>query len=287
MPFSKADKIAHINKSPESVAIHDKEQWLSIFSQYSIVEDPVGSKPHVNGLYDKHNKARGNGALSRFYETFIAPNKIVFDVNKDIVCNNHVVRDLTVNINMSGVNVSVPMHLLYELTEENKELKIHRLAAHWELVPMLRTLMDKGTDALPVVKTLSTRMLKYQGVSGAMGFMAGVGKLGNHGKDTLEDFFDAFNGKNEFKLKSLFSPAAIIHAPYGKLSCSPQELLQEIAGEFTFNKVLTAGYAVSTSVKFETTTQGKTKRKIVKEGVAIFEFDTKSKKIDRLSFYYE
>ena len=86
MRFSREEKIAHINKSPDYVAIHDKNKWLSIFSEYAIVEDPVGSKPHVAGLKDKKNSKRGNLNLSRFYETFIAPNTIVFDVKSDIVC---------------------------------------------------------------------------------------------------------------------------------------------------------------------------------------------------------
>ena len=125
----KSDLLKQVEKSPAAVAIHDKKAWMSIFAQYHIVEDPVGSNPHISGLYDSVSGCRGNDALSRFFDTFIAPNKISFDVKRDIVCGTHVVRDLTINIEMSAkVKAQVPMHLLYELISENGEWKIG--AAH-------------------------------------------------------------------------------------------------------------------------------------------------------------
>jgi len=108
--------LAQVQKSPAAVAIHDKTAWMSIFAKYHVVEDPVGSKPHIGGVYDAASGQRGHGALSRFFDTFIAPNKISFDVKRDRVCGNHVARDLTINIQMSEkVHAQVPMHLVYEL----------------------------------------------------------------------------------------------------------------------------------------------------------------------------
>lgn len=160
-----------VEASPEAVAIHDKVAWMAIFAQYHVVEDPVGSKPHIGGLYDATNGVRGHGALSRFYDTFIAPNKISFAVDQDYVLNNHVVRDLTIHLEMSdSVQAQVPMHLLYELTEENDQWKILRLGAHWELVPMVMQLLGKGLAAVPVLSALTWRMLKLQGLSGMLGF---------------------------------------------------------------------------------------------------------------------
>ncbi len=280
MVFSREEKITHINKSPASVAIHDKEKWLSIFSEYAIVEDPVGSKPHVTGLYDKKSSKRGNANLSRFYETFIAPNTIVFDVNSDIVCKNHVVRDLTVNIDMKGLPISVPMHLLYELVEEKEQLKIRRLAAHWELMPMMSLLMSEGLNALPVLTSMSARMMKHQGLSGAIGFTSGLGKLGNQGKETVEKFLQSFNDKNQSSLSHLFCDGAVIHAPYGEIETTPSEIFAKVCGTLSFSKLLLAGSTVTATVAYKTEGDNK-------QGVAIFEFDRNSKKINRLTFYYE
>ncbi|MCT6631918.1 hypothetical protein, partial [Staphylococcus aureus] len=86
----------------------------------------IGSKPH-----------NGHAEIDRFYETFIAPNALSFDVEKDIVGGEDrmtVVRDLHINTVMStGVRIAVPMHIRYRLCEEEGALRIHRLYAHWEL----------------------------------------------------------------------------------------------------------------------------------------------------------
>lgn len=282
MMFSREQKLAHINKSPESVALHDKGRWLSIFSPNSIVEDPVGSTPHVSGTYDKKNKHGVKGKLSRFYDTFIQPNNIVFDVARDVVCEDHVVRDLTVNIDMSGVKVSVPMHLLYELVEEDEELKIRRLAAHWELMPMVSQLMSKGTSALPVMTTLSKLMMKNQGLSGSMGFMAGLTMLTNKDKQVVEAFRRSFNGKDESQLLKLFSSDAVIRMPFGEGDISPPEILKKHDGNVSLSKILLAGYAITATVEYHKEGEDE-----VKQGVAVFEFDTKTKKIKKLTFYFE
>lgn len=113
--------LALVEKSPEAVAVHDKNAWLALFAQYHVVEDPVGSTAHVGGIYDGKSGLRGTAKLARFFDTFIAPNKICFEVTKDIVCDTHVLRDLTIHIAMSDkVQVHVPMHLLYELCEEKR-----------------------------------------------------------------------------------------------------------------------------------------------------------------------
>ena len=91
----------------------------------------MGSPAHIG------NELVGNKALGRFYDTFIAPNKIEFEVAKDSVNGNLVVRDLNVHTTMSTLKLIVPMHLLYELEEEQGIYRIKRLAAHWELMPMM------------------------------------------------------------------------------------------------------------------------------------------------------
>ena len=90
--FNDADCLALIEKSPAAVAVQNKAAWMDIFARYSLVEDPVGSTPHLSGVYDCRQGYRGRERLSRFYDTFIAPNKIRFQVDRDTVCGLHVVR---------------------------------------------------------------------------------------------------------------------------------------------------------------------------------------------------
>ena len=78
------ESLVAVGGSPAAVAAHDKEGWLSLFTPSAVVNDPVGSAPH-----------RGPAQLSRFYDTFIAPNTIGFQVNHDVVCGASVLRDVT------------------------------------------------------------------------------------------------------------------------------------------------------------------------------------------------
>src|SRR5690606_33906741 len=91
------DLLTAVQASPRAVAAHDKDTWVSLFAPGAAVNDPVGSTPHV-----------GPAAISRFYDTFIAPNTIAFHVDRDLVAGRTVVRDLSIETTMStGATVLV------------------------------------------------------------------------------------------------------------------------------------------------------------------------------------
>lgn len=276
-----AELLAEVEKSPAAVAVHDKAAWMSIFAKYHIVEDPVGSRPHVSGVYDGASGERGNGPLSRFYDTFIAPNQIAFDITRDLVCGNHVVRDLTIRLQMSDkVDAQVPMHLLYELQQQDGEWKIVRLAAHWELLPMIGQLLGKGWACAGVLMGLSWRMLKLQGLVGMLGFSKAALNIGNAGKRVVEDFAEAFNRKNLAGVMACFSgDAASIALPYGETMIEPSHLLDKVNGQLSLSKLLAAGDTISASCALK---QGET----IQEGVVLFEFNRKRRKISRVRFYF-
>ena len=161
--FSDAQKLAYVRQSPVLCAAHDRGGWVGLFARDGQINDPIGSQPHD-----------GRQAIENFYDTFIAPNQLSFDVEHDIVDDMTVVRDLHINTVMStGVRISVPMHIRYVLTEEDGALRIHRLYAHWELNEMLRqqyaTLNGIWTSFL-----LTPRLVRYQGLAGVLGFMKGM-----------------------------------------------------------------------------------------------------------------
>jgi hypothetical protein len=274
--------IETVMKSPAAVATHDKAAWLSIFADLSVVEDPVGSKPHINGAFDARSGRRANGPLARFYDTFIAPNQIVFHVDRDIVNGNHVLRDLAIEITMSpDVTVRVPMHLLYELRDEGGEVKIQRLAAHWELLPMLKQLMAIGMPALTVGNMLGLRMFMNLGAGGIAGFMSGLRTIGEQGKRTVTQFADVLNRKDFPAMIDLFGGDNVgIDAPFGAAHYTPIELAQNAPFKLSVSKLLTSGYTVTATIDVTT-------EKGVASGVGIFEFDAKSKKLHRVRLYWE
>ncbi|MEU4315131.1 nuclear transport factor 2 family protein [Nocardia sp. NPDC024068] len=158
--------------SPRAVAAHDRDAWVGLFARAAVVNDPVGSTPHT-----------GYDAIARFYDTFIAPNEIVFDVAHDFTGPATVLRDLSITITMaSGARVRVPMHLRYEVVEEDGQLRIGHLAAYWELLPMVGQLMGTGLAGLRAGTRLGALLLRNQGPSGLIGMARACTGIGRTGK---------------------------------------------------------------------------------------------------------
>lgn len=278
--LTERDCLALVERSPKAVAAHDKAAWLALFARYSLVEDPVGSAPHITGIYDARTGFRGSGALSRFYDTFIAPNTIRFHVDQDIVNGLHVVRDVIIEIAMSArVTVRVPAHLLYELTLEADQLKVFRLAAYWELAPMLRQQMASGWPALAVGCAAGVRMWRYQGVRGMAGFMRALYGVGDEGKAQIELFARCFNAADTSALASLFARADIgVAFPHSRGDLTIAQCAAQ-GGHMQFTKLLAAGNTVSATLDYRRTDA-------CHKGVAIFELDRRNLRIVALSFYW-
>ena len=281
MQFTRQDRIDTVLKSPRAVAAHDKQAWMAIFARYNIVEDPVGSAPHVSGVFDRRSGVRGNGPLGRFYDCFIAPMQIVFHVDRDIVCGLSVVRDLTIEIRMSPrITLRVPMHLHYELVEEDGQLKVQHLAAHWELWPMLKQQMSFGFASLTAGIGLGKRMIGQLGFGGMLDFMSAVNNIGQAGKDRVAEFVAAFNqrafARIERQLSADFAGVACpAHAPLAGIA-----ELAAVPGQLRLGKTLAAGNYITASF---TLTDGPTTR----QGVIFFEFNMHEKKIQRMRFYVD
>lgn len=278
--FDNTDCLALVERSPAAVAAHDKAAWVALFARYNLVEDPVGSAAHITGIYDARDGYRGRGGLGRFYDTFIAPNTIRFEVERDIVNGLRVVRDVTIEIVMSAkVTVRVPAHLLYELTVEGEELKVFRLAAHWELGPMLRQQMASGWPFLAVGCASAARMWRHQGLRGMAGFIRALSGVGAAGKAQVERFARHFNESNAAALEALFAnPGIAVAFPYAQRDLSIARCAAE-QGNIHFTKLLAAGNVVSATLVYQ-----RAERRY--HGVAIFELDRRSLQIVALSFYW-
>ncbi len=212
---------------------------MNLYARAGVVNDPVGSRPH-----------RGRDAIERFYDTFIAPNTINFHVENDIVAGMTVVRDLSLETIMStGATVDVPMHLRYDLVDEDGALKIARLAAHWELGPMIGQLLRTGTKGLAASMKLTPQLVAHQGLSGIVGFMGGLRGVGRKGKHLAADALAAASRGD--------GPA--VHEP--------------LRGA-TFRKFIVAGRTVSATTEF-----------ISGGGVVFVEFKADSLDIDSITTF--
>ncbi|WP_019201986.1 nuclear transport factor 2 family protein [Tsukamurella sp. 1534] len=164
---------AVVEASPAAVAAHDKGAWTALFAADGEVHDPVGARPQ-----------RDPAAIARFYDMFIAPNTIVFDVEHDVIAGDTMIRDLTVYTTMStGVTMRIPMHLRYEVTlDDAGRARILGLYAHWELRGMIAQLLAAGPRGLLAGTILGPRLVRTLGPRAAAGFLAGLRGVGAGGR---------------------------------------------------------------------------------------------------------
>lgn len=233
-----ADLLTAVRASPRAVAAHDKAGWVALFTDDAVVNDPVGSSPHL-----------GRPAIEQFYDTFIGPNRIAFLVDRDIVQPPTVVRDLTIQTTMStGARVSVPMHLRYQLTERDGDWKIAHLAAHWELGPMIAALVRTGPRGVGAGLRLGPQLVTNQGIGGALGMMRALGGVGNAGKRTAARLFAAAGNTDLARVRGLLGHYAVVELPAGT-PVSLEEFTNR-ARNMRWSKLIAAGRTVSASVRF-------------------------------------
>jgi hypothetical protein len=173
------------------------------------------------------------------------------------------------------------MHLLYELCEEGGEPRIARLAAHWELWPMIKQLFAKGSAAYSVLLALGVRMMKIQGLGGALGFSKGFLGIGKRGPEVVSRFIEAFNANSTARIADLFDPLNKgVAFPYGQPVFSPVDMADSEDCHLSSSKVLVAGYTTTATVELSRDGQ-------MIPGLAVFEFNSKTKNLNDVRFYWE
>jgi len=267
--------------SPERVAVHDKAGWLELFARDAVIEDPVGSAPHRKG----RGARRGEDELGRFYETFIAPNEISFEVLEDLVAGAEVVRDVRIHTTLStGLSIVVPAYLLYELVEEDGEVRIRRLAAHWELQRLSAQALRGGVRGLATMTLLSVRMLRVQGASGVLGYSRGlVAGIGGRGRTIADSLAAAANRRDAAAVGALCARSdACLEHPAGAAPLGPAGWLEVLpaSSRLRLERVLSAGWV--TCARYEIVPAD---RAAAERGVLFLRFDPAARRIARARFF--
>jgi len=165
---------------------------------------------------------------------------IVFHRDLDIVCDRTVIRDLTLAIAMGPqVRMAVPAVLRYDLREDDDELKIASLQAHWELPPMLRQFLGNGLAALPAGFALNRALLANLGVGGLMGFLRGLRRPGPRQREAVVEALTALSVGDELGIRRSLGTA--------QLSVDLDELRTRCYGA-SWAKVIAAGQSVTATV---------------------------------------
>lgn len=236
MSASAAELLTTVEASPRAVAAHDRATWVGLFAPGARVQDPVGSRPHI-----------GSAAIERFYDTFIGPNGIAFQVEHDVVCGMTVFRDLAIETTMStGVTLRVPMHLRYDVERVAGELKIRELHAHWELPVMIGQLLAAGARGLAAGARLTPQLLGNQGLGGALGFARGFVRVGAAGRRAATGLLVDAAHANTAAVRAALSPDAVLEWPTGT-TVDADEFVARAAGT-DVGKTIVAGRFVTATV---------------------------------------
>jgi hypothetical protein len=231
-----AELLAVVERSPTATDAHDRAGWIGLFAADGCVEDPYGSRPHV-----------GQENIARFYDTFIAPRRIVFHRDVDVAVDAAVVRDLTLEIAMGReVTLNVPMHLRYDLRRLDGDWEIERLRAHWELPTMVAQMLRRGCKALPVSARLGAELLRNQGLGGTAGFISGFRRPSRRQKRCVEAFLDAAVTGDEVSSRRTMSGGASVSVGE-QTAISVGQFVDRVRGGRWF-KMIAAGDTVSASV---------------------------------------
>jgi len=111
-----------------AVEVHDREAWLALFDEGSVVQDPIGPS-----VFDPEGKGhRGLEAIAAFYDNVIAANEsIKFTIQQSFLCGDEAANVGVIRITFAGGSaVEVDGVYTYRCSPEGK---IAALRAYWEV----------------------------------------------------------------------------------------------------------------------------------------------------------
>ena len=251
------------------MAIHDRAGWLDLFSDDAVVEDPVGSAP----------APKDNGVLARFYDTFIAPHEIRFEIRHDHFLGDDVFRDAIIHTRVTrGVEVQVAAYLLYQVVERDGVLKARRMAAHWTLARMTAIAVGMGPRAWFAMTGLFARMIGTMGLAWVGAYLASLWRgIGSHGIASARALAAAIETRDNGRVTALFTSNAMIEL--GTRLVAPIDLIEQLPEtcRLRIDAPVAAGWTTSFRFRLDGATPG--------EGLCLIEFDPQTSRIERARFF--
>ena len=121
-------------KSIAAVKAKRKEDWLALFADDGVIQDPVGKSP-IDPSGDGH---RGTAAIGKFWDNQIAPNTIHFEVRESYAAGAECANVGTISIGMpNGMKARCDGVFVYRVNEAGKLVS---LRAFWEFEQMMATI---------------------------------------------------------------------------------------------------------------------------------------------------
>lgn len=114
-------------KSIANAGLGNKQAWLDLFDDDAVVHDPVG----VSGHDPEGIGFAGKQRIAEFYDTMIAPGKLLVIPHKRIACGDTIACvQMTAANHIMGVKTYIEMVAVYEVNDAGK---ITSLKVYWDV----------------------------------------------------------------------------------------------------------------------------------------------------------
>ena len=120
---TKAQELGFLSR--DYAVAKDKKNWLSLFADDAIVQDPIGVSP----LDPEGEGHKGIDAIEKFYDTVIANGNIEFNSLESIPCANECANYAQIVNVVGDVKIETKMIVIYCINSSNK---IQSLRAFWD-----------------------------------------------------------------------------------------------------------------------------------------------------------
>ena len=113
---TKAQELSFLSR--DYAVAKDKKNWLALFDNNALVQDPIGKSP----LDPEGNGHKGLAAIEQFYDTVIANGNIEFTIIESIPCGDECANYAQI-VNLIGeVKIETKMIVIYRINSNNKIL---------------------------------------------------------------------------------------------------------------------------------------------------------------------
>ena len=126
-PKTKAQELGFLSR--DYAVAKDKQNWLDLFAEDAIVQDPIGKSP-LDPIGDGH---KGKEAIEKFYDTVIANGNIEFNILESIPCADECANFAQIVNVVGDVKIETKMIVIYRV---NSDDKIVSLRAFWDYEKM-------------------------------------------------------------------------------------------------------------------------------------------------------
>ena len=120
---TKAQELGFLSR--DYAVAKDKKNWLSLFADNAIVQDPIGASP----LDPEGEGHKGIEAIEKFYDSVIANGNIEFNILESIPCANECANYAQIVNVVGDVKIETKMIVIYCINSRNK---IQSLRAFWD-----------------------------------------------------------------------------------------------------------------------------------------------------------